>query len=189
MKRALLTTLICGIAISLFANLEQGLNLSPLILGLSISSGNYKMFKINPIAGILIFISLSYLVYILSICLTFGLTEFYDLIIDWFDFPIFKLNTNLLILFSGTIGAIVLYLLFSLFLKEQNKLFGGILILLFSILIPLTVWVVSGDDDYSNNEDFLVYIISYMIYMSLGFGIAINQLEIKKQLRTTIRQN
>jgi hypothetical protein len=78
MKKALLTSLICGIGISLVPNFEQGMYISPLIFGLTISSVNYKKLKINPIAGILIFIALSYLIYVLSIYLTFGLAEIYS---------------------------------------------------------------------------------------------------------------
>jgi hypothetical protein len=189
MKKALLTSLICGIGISLVPNFEQGMYISPLIFGLTISSVNYKKLKINPIAGILIFIALSYLIYVLSIYLTFGLAEIYSAVENRFEIPIYNLTTGLILLISGILSAIGLYLLYSLFLKQQNRILGIIFILITSTLIPLTVWLVSEDNHYTKNEDFAVYQMSWMIYISLGFGIAINQLELKNKLNRIINKN
>jgi hypothetical protein len=189
MKKALLTSLICGIGISLVPNFEQGMYISPLIFGLTISSVNYKKLKINPIAGILIFIALSYLIYVLSIYLTFGLAEIYSVVENRFEIPIYNLTTGLILLISGILSAIGLYLLYSLFLKQQNRILGIIFILITSTLIPLTVWLVSEDNHYTKNEDFAVYQMSWMIYISLGFGIAINQLELKNKLNRIINKN
>lgn len=189
MTRALLTSLICGMVIFLVPNFEQGMYISPLIFGLSVAGVNYKKFKINPIAGIVIFIALSYLIYVLSIYLTFGLAEIYAIIEDHFQIPIYDLTTGLLLLISGIISAVVLYLLYSVFLKEQNKIIGTLLILIISSLIPFTVWLASDDNHYTRNEDFAVYQISWLIYISLGFGIAINQLEFKSGLNKIISKN
>jgi hypothetical protein len=176
-------------AIFLVPTFEQGIYISPLIFGLSVSTVNYKKLKINPIAGIAIFVALSYLIWVLSIYLTFGLAEIYSVIEDRFEIPIYDLTTGLLLLISGIISGIVLYLLCSLFLKEQKKIFGAILILIISIFIPLTVWLISDDNHYTKNEDFAVYQISWLIYISLGFGIAINQLEFKIVLKKLINRN
>ena len=189
MIRALLTSLICGMAIFLLPNFEQGMYISPLIFGLSVSGVNYKKLKINPFAGIVTFIALSYVIYILSIYLTFGLAEIYAVIEDRFRIPIYDLTTGLLLLISGILSAIGLYLLHSLFLKDQKKTKGAILILIISTLIPFTVWFASDDNHYTKNEDFAVYQISWLIYISLGFGIAINQLEIKNGLNKILRRN
>jgi hypothetical protein len=189
MRKALLTSLICGIGISLVPNFEQVMYISPLIFGLTISSVHYKKLKINPIAEILIFIALSYLIYVLSIYLTFGLAEIYSAIENRFEIPIYDLTTGLILLISGILSAIGLYLLYSLFLKQQNRILGIILILITSTLIPLTVWLVSEDHHNTKNEDFAVYQMSWLIYISFGFGIAINQLELKNKLNRIINKN
>jgi hypothetical protein len=192
MTRALLTSLVCGIVIFLIPNFEQVMEITPLLFGLSVSVVNYKKLKINPIAGIVFFVVLSYLIYylsiyifVLSIKMTSELTEVYTLIEDRFQIPINKLTTELPLLIIGILSAISLYLLFSLFLKEQKKILGAILILITSTFIPITIWLTS-DDKY---EVLVVYHISWLIFISLGFGFAINQLEIKNRLYKITSRN
>jgi uncharacterized membrane protein YczE len=121
--------------------------------------------------------------------LTFGLAEIYSVVENRFEIPIYNLTTGLILLISGILSAIGLYLLYSFFLKQQNRILGIIFILITSTLIPLTVWLVSEDNHYTKNEDFAVYQMSSMIYISLGFGIAINQLELKNKLNRIINKN
>jgi len=183
MIRAFLTSIICGMGIFLVPTFEQGMYIAPLIFGLTVSSVNYKKLKINPIGGIAIFIVISYVLYFLSIYLTFGLAEIYSLIEDKMELPIYDLTTGIILFISGIITAIVMYLIYSLFLKEQNRTLGAFLILILSALIPLTVWLASDDKEYTRNSDFAVYQIAWLIFISLAFGIAINQIEIKTRVR------
>ncbi|WP_293762050.1 hypothetical protein [uncultured Paraglaciecola sp.] len=50
------------------------------------------------------------------------------------------------------------------------------MILSLSALIPLTVWLASDDKEYTQNSDFAVYQIAWLIFRSLAIGIAINQI-------------
>lgn len=178
-----MTSIICGMIIFLVPTFEQGMYVSPLIFGFSIGAVNYKKFKINPIGGIAIFIALSYVFYFLSIYLTFGLAEIYSLIETEMELPINDLTTGILLFTSGIVSAIVMFLIYSLFLKEQNRTLGAFLILIISALIPLTVWLVSDDKEYTQNTDFAVYQIAWLIFISLAFGVAINQMEIKIRMK------
>ncbi|WP_420601009.1 hypothetical protein [Flagellimonas sp.] len=174
-------------AIFLVPNFEQGMYISPLIFGFTIAIVNHKKLKINLIGGIALFVAFSYVFYFLSIYLTFGLAEIYSLVEDKMQLPVYDLTTGILLFVSGIITATILYLIYSLFLKEQNRKLGVLLILIISTLIPLTVFLASDDNKYTRNEDFAVYQISWLTFISLAFGIAINQMEIKT--RKTKTQN
>ena len=98
-------------------------------------------------------------------------------------------TTSIAILTGGIISAIILYLCYSFLFKNQKRVSGILIILITALLIPFTVWIFSKNTDYSEDADFTIYQISWLLFISLGFGIAINQLGIKNTLNKLIQGN
>ena len=182
MIRAILTPILCGIAISLIPTFEKGMILSPLIFGLVVSLVNFKKLKWNPFIGILSCTLISYAVLYLSIFLTLQIGELYGWLENSFGIKLSDISDSFSVLTGGIISAIILYWCYSFLFKNQRRINGILTILITALLIPLTVWLFSRNSNYSDNEDFAIYQISWLIFISLGFGIAINQLEIKSTL-------
>jgi hypothetical protein len=139
--------------------------------------------KINPFIGLLVFIGISYVVYFLSIYLTWGIGIFYRTVEQTLGLEYSDLTTALSLLTGGFIASISMYSLYALLLKDQNRKKGVLLILLTGLLLPFIVWLFSENDNYTDNADFATYNISWLLVNCLGFGIAINQAEINNWMK------
>ena len=183
MIRVLFTPLFCILILLFIPTFEQGMVLAPFIFGFTVSLVNIKKMKINPIIGLLVFIGISYAVYFLSIYLTWGIGIFYRTVEQTLGLKYSDLTTALSLLTGGFIASICMYSLYSLLLKDQNRKKGVLLILIIGLLLPFTVWLLSENDNYTDNADFANYNIGWLIINCLGFGIAINQSEINNWMK------
>jgi hypothetical protein len=186
MGKAILTPIICLILLVFLPIEGQDMLFQPLIFGSAIGIANFTMFKINRIIGVLLCIGLSYLIFFLSIYLTFGIGYIYRFIESTLNFEYSDLTTALSILSGGIISALILYFCQSFLFKHQDKKNGILCILIVSLLIPFTVWIFAENKNYTDNSDFDLYQVSWLIFISLGFGIAINQMEIKSRVKSPI---
>jgi len=183
MIRILFTPLFCILILLFIPTFEQGMVLAPLIFGFTVSLVNIKKMKINPFIGLLVFIGISYVVYFLSIYLTWGIGIFYRTVEQTLGLEYSDLTTALSLLTGGFIASISMYSLYALLLKDQNRKKGVLLILLTGLLLPFIVWLFSENDNYTDNADFATYNISWLLVNCLGFGIAINQAEINNWMK------
>lgn len=186
MIRAALTPILCLVLLILVPVEGQGIIYQPLIFGLAVSIANLQIIKINRIVGVMLCIGLAYLIFFLAIYITIVFSELYSFIekivrIEYSDF-----TTTLSVLSGGVVAAIILYISYSYLFKDQKIWTGVLIILITTCLIPFTVWLFSNDSKYIENEGFAVYQLSWMIFITFGFGIALNYFEIKRIMNESV---
>lgn len=187
MIRAILTPLLCSILILFMPPFEQGMLLFPLIFGFAVSVVNFKKIKINPFVGIFSCIGISYLIYFASIYLTIGVGIVYRFIEEKLGFEYANLTTALIIFTSGIISAMIMYIIYSFIFKKQNRKKGVLIILSIGFLIPFVVWLFSNNSNYIDNFDLALYQMAWLLIMSFGFGMAINQSEINTWIKKILK--
>lgn len=157
----------------------------PIGFGLVISLVNIQKIKVNKLLGIVLCIGISALTFICSVFLTYG-----------FIYIIGKSATFLLggittvtrylgistIFVSGGIAALMMYFGYSYLFADQNRKNGLLIVLVATFLVPVAfgIWQMLNTNIFINAP--IMYAVSWMMLVSLGFSIAINQSEIALQL-------
>ncbi|HKO78240.1 MAG TPA: hypothetical protein VJU52_13570 [Flavobacterium sp.] len=148
-------------------------NLNPLIFGFSFGIVNHKLFKHNFLTGLILTITFSYLAFFIGFFGLFGIGEIIKWITDIFNLK--SLNGDILILFSGLIASLILYLLFTKVYKKQNIKKGFLIMLASYFLIPFIVLITPFIFRNSRpNEFFVIYNLSWLLIVGFFLSFTLN---------------
>lgn len=176
MLKTFLSPLSAVIAILLVPSIEKALVFLPLIFALSVGIVNFKRLKVNnkPV-GVLLSVIQSYAVFLGLAITLFFMDEFLsEIAILSNDDSGFK--GIALVTIGGYIAALLLFYFFSFLFRIDNKRFSYIVITICYAIIILVMQVFSKNEFLQFGvEKFASFLISWIIFMSLGFSLSMNR--------------
>jgi len=181
MLKSLLSPVIVVIAVLIIPVIGEAFIYLPLIFSLSISLVNFSKLKTKlKFIGVLLSVIQTYAVF-LGLAIT---TYLSDDFIDHLSLATeenFALRGIILVTLGGYLAALLLYY-FSTFLYHlERKRFGYFILSLCYILVVLVMQIFSKAEFLQFGvEKFAAYLISWMIFMSLGFSITLNLDDLKQ---------
>lgn len=148
-------------------------NLNPLIFGISFGIVNYKLFKHPFLIGLILTITFCYISFFTAFFGLFGIGEIIKWLTDIFNLK--SLDGNILILFSGLIASLTLYLLFTTVYKKQNIKKGFFIMLASYFLIPFIVLMIPLIFIKTRpNEFFVTYNLSWLLIIGFFLSFTLN---------------
>lgn len=146
----------------------------PLFIGVAVSLFNLGKVKFSPQwTGVLIAILQSYGVFLGLSIVIFLLDEYIPEI--YITDNQFDLKGIILVTFGGYLAALLLFYFYSFLFKIENKKFGVLVITICYAFVILMMQIFSKNEFLQFGvEKFTSFIISWLIFMSLAFGIALN---------------
>lgn len=180
MIRVLVGSILVIITMLLVPSVEKALFFLPLIFALSVSLVNTDKFKLNKVLGVILSIGQSYLVF-------FGLgivLYFFD---EWIQTITNGDSSDLegvaLITIGGYLAALLLFYFYSYLFKAIDFKFSFWVISLCNILVVIVMFIFSKKEHLQFGiEKFPAYLISWCIFMSLAYGLSLNQELIDKKI-------
>jgi len=183
MLRTFLSPLLVVIAVLLIPSIDRALFFLPLILSLSVGIVNFSKLKIgNKYLGVFLTVVQSYAVFL---ALAVSLFVF-DALLE--DVALVSNNESgligiILVTMGGFLAAMLLFYFFFFLFNVDNKRFGFLTITICYALIVILMQV------FSNNEflqfgvgKFASFLISWIIFMSLAYSMALNRTELMQFL-------
>lgn len=176
MLRTFLSPLLVVISVLLIPSIEKALFFLPLIFALSVSLVNFKKLKVNnkPL-GVFFSIIQSYAVFLGLAIVIFFFDEFLQ--------EISVMNSDdsgfkgiVLVTLGGYLASLLLFYFFSFLFRIDNKRFSYIMITFCYVVIVLIMQVFSKNEFLQFGvEKFASFLISWIIFMSLGFSLSMNR--------------
>lgn len=182
MLRVFLSPLLIILIVLLIPSIEKALFFLPLIFALSISLVNFSKFKINnKYLGIFLSVIQSYTVFLGLAIVTFFFDELLqDISIMNHDDVGFK--GIILVTLGGYLAALLLFYFFSFLLRVDNKRFSYIIITICYAVIVFVMQIFSKNEFLQFGvEKFASFLVSWIIFMSLGFSLSLNRAEIMRE--------
>lgn len=153
----------------------------PIGFGLAVSLVNIRKIKVNKLLGILLCIGISALTFVFSVFLTYGLAYSLGGLTTFVSeeiATIIKYVGRSTIFISGGVAAIIMYWGYSYLFSGQNRNRGVFIVFVSTLLVPIVffIWRMLNTNMFIKEP--LMYSVSWLMLVSLAFGIAINQNEI-----------
>lgn len=184
MWKSILSPILVILAVLIIPTISEALFYLPLIFALSVSLINHSKFRIKiKSLGIFLFVLQTYLVF-LGLAVT---TYISDDLIDHLSLATqenFALRGIVLVTLGGYLAAMLLFF-FSTFLFAYERKRKGYLILSICYAFIVLVMQIFTQAEFLQFgvEKFTSYLISWMIFMSLGFSLTLNLHDFKKVLK------
>lgn len=175
MWRSLLSPILVILAVLIIPSISEALFYLPLIFALSVSLVNHAKFriKLKPL-GIFLFVLQTYLVF-LGLAIT---TYLSDDLIDHLSVSTeenFALRGIILVTLGGYLAAMLLFFFSTFLFAYERKRKGYFILSICYALIVLVMQIFSKAEFLQFGvEKFTSYLISWMIFMSLGFSLTLN---------------
>jgi|SRR5699024_5427613 len=176
MLRIILSPVLVILTVLLIPSVSKALFFLPLIFALSISLVNLDKLKSkSSLVGILISIAQSYGVFLGLAIVLFFLDEFSE-DISLLSNQNFPLKGIILVTLGGYLAALLLFYFFRFLFKVSGKQFSFLSITICYALVVLVMQIFSKNEFLQFGvEKFASFLISWVIFMSLGFSIALNK--------------
>ncbi|HLS29838.1 MAG TPA: hypothetical protein VK021_03165 [Flavobacteriaceae bacterium] len=179
MVRSLLSPLLVVITVLIIPSIGEALVFLPLIFSLAVSLVNLSKLKSkNKVWGVLLFLIQTYVVF-LGLAITTYLSE--DLIenLSPSSEEEFALRGIILVTLGGYLAALLLYFFSTFLFVLERKRFGYYILTICYAIVVLVMQVFSKAEYLQFGvEKFAAYLVSWVIFMSLGFSIILNKDEI-----------
>ncbi len=176
MLRIFLSPFLIVFTVLLIPSIEEALLFLPLIFALSVGLVNFKRLKVNnkPF-GIFLSVLQSYAVFVgLAIVIYFFDELLQDITIVNQSDSAFK--GIVLVTLGGYLASLLLFYFFSFLFRIDNKRFSYIMITICYAIIVLVMQVFSKNEFLQFGvEKFASFLISWIIFMSLGFSLSMNR--------------
>lgn len=179
MTRIILSPFLAVITVLLISSIDKVLLFLPLIFALSVSAVNFRKLKINnPYLGVILTVLQSYAVFLGLAVVLFFLDEFLqdtDIGING-EAPWIAI---ILVTMGGYLAAMLLFYFFMYLFNIDNKRFSFFAITICYTLIIIAMQVFSKNEFLQFGvEKFTSFLISWIIFMSLAFSLALNRTEL-----------
>lgn len=178
MYRILLSPVLIIITMLIAPSVEKSLLYLPLVFALSVSLVNSIKIKLLRPLGIFLSIIQSYAVFLgLAI-----VTYFFD---EWLENVAIGdagFKGIALVTFGGYLSALLLFYFYTFIFNISNKRFSYMVITCCYALVVIVMQVFSKNEFLQFGvEKFTSYLISWCIFMSLGYSLALNRDEFMKR--------
>jgi hypothetical protein len=172
MYRIFLSPILIIIIMLLTASVEKTLLYLPLVFALSISLVNPSKIKIMKSLGIFLSVIQSYAVFLgLAI-----VTYFFDEWLENVTIGDAGFKGIILVTFGGYLSALLLFYFSTFIFNVSNKRFSYMVITVCYAFVVITMQVFSKNEFLQFGvEKFTSYLISWCIFMSLAYSLALNR--------------
>lgn len=184
MLRTVLSPLLVVIAVLLIPSIGSALFFLPLILALSVSIVNFRKLKINnKYFGVFLTVVQSYAVFLgLAVSL---------FVLDALLEDVILVNDNesgligiILVTVGGYLAAMLLFYFLMFVFNVDNKRFAFLSITIWYTMIVIVMQVFSKNEYLQFGvEKFASFLISWIIFMSLAYSMALNRAELMQFLK------
>ena len=185
MWKSLLSPIIVVLTVLLIPVIGEALWYLPLVFSLSVSLVNLKKLKTkSKFLGVFLAVIQTYAVFLGLAIVTYISDDFVQ------NFTLaeeeyFALSGIILVTLGGYLAALLLYYFSTFLYYMERKRFGYFILSLCYIIVVLIMQVFSKAEFLQFGvEKFASYLISWMIFMSLGFGITLNIEEVKAFIKS-----
>lgn len=175
MWKSLSSPVLVILTVLIIPSISEALIYLPLIFALSVSLMNRAKLKTNfkPL-GILLFILQTYLVF-LGLTITTYLSDDFIEHLSVATEENFALRGIILVTLGGYLAALLLYFFSTFLFSYERKRKGYLILTICYALIVLVMQIFSKAEFLQFGvEKFTSYLISWIIFMSLGFSLTLN---------------
>jgi|SRR5690625_784192 len=175
MLRSLLSPLLVVITVIIIPTIGEAFFYLPLIFALAVSLINKSKLKTkHQFAGILLFVAQTYIVFLGLAIVTYFSDDFIDHL-SLANEENFQLRGIILVTLGGYFAALLLHFFSTFLFVMQRKRFGYFILTACYFLVVLVMQIFSKAEYLQFGvEKFASYLISWMIFMSLGFSVNLN---------------
>lgn len=176
MLRTILSPILVILTVVLIPSVNKALFFLPLIFALAVALTNLSALKTKTaFTGILLAIAQTYGVFLGLAIVLFYLDEFSEGM-ELLNHDANALRGILLVTIGGYLAALLLFFFSTFIYKIRSRQFGYVVISFCYALIVLVMQLFSKNEFLQFGvEKFASFLISWVIFMSLGFSTAINR--------------
>lgn len=184
MIRILLSPLLVALTVLTIPSIDKVLLFLPLIFALSVSGVNFKKIKIkNKFFGVFLTVIQSYTVFLGLAVVLFFFDEFLQ-DTNWVNNSDYGLMAIVLVTMGGYLAAMLLFYFFLFVFNRDNKKFSFFSITICYVIITLVMQLFSKNEYLQFGvEKFTSFLISWVLFMSMAFSIALNRLELMSTIK------